>query len=502
MSKMEFDVNKFDEKVDLEYIKNHGRVEKISDSIVFCSGIEFARLHEIVLIDNTYHGVVLNLSEGLAGIGLLEETNSINEGMEVIATKQLFSLNASKEQLGTVINALGERIDGGKAIKESQSVTAFNIAPAIMKIRDVDTPLMTGQLIIDTLTPVGRGQRQLILGSRKTGKTQIAIETILAQKNQNIRCIYVAIGQKMVNISNTFQTLKKQGAMNYTTIVAASASSSLTMQYLVPYAAMGIAEHWRDKGENVLIIFDDLTKHADAYRAITLLLKRPPGREAYPGDIFYIHSSLLERAAQFKTTQGGGSITALPIVELLSDDLTAYIPTNIISITDGQLFLRTDLFNNGQKPAITIGESVSRVGSKAQYPIMRKMSNNIMLILSQYFELKEFMTFDNNLTEENLLIVHKGEILLELFRQDIISGYTLTQATILLYAFQADYFLDVPVQQIYTLKNIIAEKISLDENYEALTQTLLTAHELLGNVQTYFDAFLSAVKEEFVCQEQ
>lgn len=495
----QFDTSKFTDKVDLEYVKDHGRVERIGDGIVFCSGLDSIKMHEVVMINNEYRGIVLDLSEGLVGLGLFEETTKIFEGMEAVSTKKLFSLSAGNEQLGAIINTLGERIDGGEAFNSAVEIPAFNLAPPIMKITDVHRPLMTGQLIIDAITPIGKGQRQLILGNRQTGKTQIGIETILNQKGKDVYCVYVAIGQKMAYIADVAQTLREMGAMTYTTIVAATASQSLTMQYLAPYAAMGLAEYWRDEGKDVLIVFDDLSKHANVYRAITLLFKRPPGREAYPGDIFYIHSSLLERAVQLKECDGGGSITALPLVELLSDDLTAYVPTNIISITDGQLFLKSDLFNSGQKPAISVAESVSRVGSNAQFPIIKKYSQNLMLILSQYFELKEFLTFDNSLSPENLRLIHNGEILLELCKQEVHAGYSLTQATFILYAFQKERLVNIPVQQITDFKNIMTEKLIQRPNYLSYENELQTAKDLNEAMKNDFDLVIEETMEVFVC---
>lgn len=497
-----FNISKFDETLDLDYIKYHGRVERISDGIVFCSGLESAKLHELILIDNKYTGIVLDLSESYLGIGLFEDSPEIKEGMEAVATKQLFKLNASHEQLGTIIDTLGNRIDGGAPISKAVGVPAFNLAQPIMSIEDVSKPLMTGQLIIDALTPIGHGQRQLVLGNRQTGKTQIALETILNQKGKNVRCIYVAIGQKMAYIADIAETLEKSGAMQYTTILSASASTSITMQYLAPYAGMAIAEYWASEGERVVIVFDDLSKHADTYRTISLLFKRPPGREAYPGDIFYIHSSLLERASQLNAANGSGSISALPIIELLSDDLTAYIPTNIISITDGQLYLKSELFNGGQKPAIATGESVSRVGANAQYPLMQEYSSRLMLIISQYSELKEFLTFDNNISKENLIIIKKGQILLELFKQGVQRGYSEAQELILLYAFKHDHMLDMSIPEIAKFKVILIEKLAAELEFSEYNRVVVEETVLPEPMVAVFDTLIASSREALTCPQQ
>ncbi|TLG76754.1 F0F1 ATP synthase subunit alpha [Culicoidibacter larvae] len=473
-----FDADKFELPVDLEYIKNYGRVERVADGIIFCSGLEAARLHEVVIINQQYNGLVLDLGEEFLGVGLFEDTNDICEGMEVVSTKTIFSSPVGDELLGKVINSLSTPMDGSSLGETGKSYPAFNVVPPIMTIDGVSRPLITGLSIIDAITPIGRGQRQLILGNRQTGKTQIAIDTIINQRGQDVRCIYVAIGQKLSYVADVAHTLKTYGALEYTTIVSAAANSSLTMQYLAPYTGMALAEFWRDQGKDVLIVFDNLSKHADAYRAITLLFRRPPGREAYPGDIFYIHSSLLERAVQLNEANGGGSITALPIVETLSDDITSYVPTNVISITDGQLFLRSDLFNSGQKPAVDIGLSVSRVGGDAQHPIVRKLSKNLTLILSQFDELKEFLAFDNSLDEESLKTITNGQILLEIFKQPIVTPNALAQLVLLLFTFQEGFFIDVPIEQVHAFKTVLLEKSLIDTDFSALSQRLPELSEL------------------------
>lgn len=493
-----FNLHKFDEPLDIEYLKDNGQVEKVIDNIVFASGIEDAMLHEIVLVDEQHYGIILNLAEEYLGIGLFNDTTKIEEGMKVTRLKEVFKIPVGDKILERVIDPIGMPIDGKATIKTTEKKSVFNIVPPIMQISSVNRPLITGISVIDTLTPIGRGQRQLILGNRQTGKTQIAIDTIINQKTQKIKCVYVAIGQKLSYIADFIKTLEENNAFEYTTIVSATANSSLTMQYLAPYAGMAIAEYWRDKGEDVLVIFDDLTKHASAYRAINLLFERPPGREAYPGDIFYIHSSLLERAVQLNIKNGGGSITALPIVETLSDDITAYVATNIISITDGQLFLKTELFNSGQKPAIDIGLSVSRVGGDAQYPIIKTLSKNLILILSQYQELKEFLAFDNSLDKESLEIISKGIVLLELFRQPILKPNSVLQLALILFAFQNDYFNDLELTKVKILKDLIIEKSETINYNQTKIDKIFSVAELTPEIKIDFHRFLSDLKAKVV----
>ncbi|MFV0394178.1 MAG: F0F1 ATP synthase subunit alpha [Coprobacillaceae bacterium] len=496
---VKFDMDKFTKDVDWEYIKNNGRVEKISDGIVFCSGLEKVRMHEVVIINQKVKGIVLDLSEGLVGVGILKLDAPILEGDEVCATNQLFSISVGESMVGRVMNALGETLEGkaNEAVYNTANgdKSVFMPTANITDVKDVYRPMMTGILMLDALIPIGKGQRQLILGNRQIGKTQIGIQSILNQKGKDVHCVYVSIGQKMSYIADVVETLTKEDAMKYTTIVATSASDSITMQYLAPYAGMTFAEELRNEGKDVLIIFDDLSKHADIYRTISLLFKRPPGRETYPGDIFYIHSSLLERACQLREEKGGGSITAFPIVELLSDDLTSYIPTNIISITDGQIYLKSELFNQNQKPAISVGESVSRVGSNGQYSLMSKYSSGLMLTLSQYYELSEFLAFDNNLSEENMKMIKDGEILLKLFHQELDQHYSLTQQIFLLYAFKEDYFAKVSLDNLLAVKNQLLIAIREMPNYESIETELTTAKELSSEIKEAFDnIFMTIVR--------
>lgn len=478
MKTIQFDMNKYETHVDLEYLKEHGRVEKISDGVIFCSGLENAALHQAVLIDERHRGVILELNEEFVGIGLIDKTSDILEGMNVSVTDHFIEVNLFDDMAGRIIDTTGKMLYEESDEQPTSSSPLFRVTPEIMTIDSVTRPLNTGLAVIDSITPIGRGQRQLILGNRQSGKTQIAVDTIINQHDQNVHCIYVAIGLKAAYIAEVIETLRNHDALKYSTVVATAASDSLTAQYLTPYAGMAVAEALREQGKDVLIIFDDLTKHADAYRAITLLFNRPPGREAYPGDSFYIHSSLLERAVQMNPEHGGGSITALPMIETLSDDVTAYIPTNVISITDGQLFLKSDLFNRGQKPAVDVGVSVSRIGGDAQHPIIRKLSKNLTLILSQFEELKELLDFGNGLDEGSMKMVTDGRILTELFKQKILSPLSVTDLIVILYAFQNGFLTKVPPAKIESFKGLLLEKAHARNDFIAFSNDIKDISEL------------------------
>ncbi|MWW56359.1 F0F1 ATP synthase subunit alpha, partial [Listeria innocua] len=431
-----------------------------------------------VTIDGRHRGVILELNEEFVGIGLIDKTNDILEGMSVSVTDHFIEVNLFEDMAGRIIDTTGKMLYDVSDEQPTASSPLFCVTPAIMTIDSVTRPLNTGLAVIDSITPIGRGQRQLILGNRQSGKTQIAVDTIINQHNQNVHCIYVAIGLKAAYIAEVIETLRKHGAMDYSTVVATAASDSLTAQYLTPYAGMAVAEALRDQGKDVLIIFDDLTKHADAYRAITLLFNRPPGREAYPGDSFYIHSSLLERAVQMNQDHGGGSITAIPMIETLSDDVTAYIPTNVISITDGQLFLKSDLFNRGQKPAVDVGVSVSRIGGDAQHPIIRKLSKNLTLILSQYEELKELLDFGNALDDGSMKMVTDGRMLTELFKQNILNPLSVTELITILYAFQNDFLTKMAPANVQSFKGLLLEKAHAHEKFEEFSNQIEEISEL------------------------
>jgi F-type H+-transporting ATPase subunit alpha len=475
----EFDIEKFETPVDIDFLQENGQVDSISDGIIFCSGLENSFYNELVIIDGQFHGMVMDLQEELVGIGILEDTNEIKEGMAVKRTGQPISIRISDKIRGGVINPLGESLYRGKSDTEKNYfVPMFSITPPIMSIESVTRPLETGIMILDTLLPIGKGQRQLILGDRQTGKTQIALDTIINQKGKNVHCIFVSIGLKMHYITEVIEALKKNEAMNYTTIVATTSSDSVTSQYLTPYAGMALAESLMKKGEDVLIVLDNLTKHADVYRTISLLFNRPPGREAYPGDIFYIHSSLLERAVQMNEDHKGGSITALPIIETLSNDVSAYVPTNVVSITDGQILLKADLFNSGQKPAVDVNVSVSRIGGDAQQPIIRQLSKGLNLIVSQYYDLKELLDFGNALDEESQIIVDKGRILMEIFKQEECAPLASGETAALLYLLKKDELITLETKQIKSFKLLFLQKLKESEWFDELNRIVQTEKEL------------------------
>lgn len=407
-------------------VENIGTVENVGDGVVSLSGLSKAAMGEIVEFEDGSLGYVLDLSEDTVSVVLLSESENIRTGMTAKKTDVFLTVNVSEEMLGRVLDVTGTPLDGGRAIKGKKRMPMMRIAPGIVERKPVDTPLMFGIKAIDSMIPVGRGQRELIIGDRGTGKTSVIIDAILNQKldpknkdnkRKRVICIYVAIGQKQVNIAQAVARLQDAGAMDYTVVISAAASAPASQQYLAPYAGTAIAEYFAEQGEDVLIAYDDLTRHAWAYRQISLVLKRPAGREAYPGDIFYLHSSLLERAVQFNDDNKGGSITALPVIETQAGDISAYIPTNVISITDGQIFLESDLFNSGIRPAINVGISVSRVGGAAQTQIMRKIAGPLRLNLAQYRSLAAFAQFGSDLDKATQSQLDRGARLTEILKQ-------------------------------------------------------------------------------------
>ena len=389
--------------------KDVGTVMTVGDGVAVVHGLDDAMVSELIEFPGGVYGMVMNLDEDSVGITLLGNADEIREGDEVRRTNRIIEVPVGDELLGRVVNPLGQAIDGQGEIHTAKTRPIERIAPGVMTRKSVDEPLQTGITTIDSIIPIGRGQRELIIGDRETGKTAIAIDTILNQKDQNIYCIYVAIGQKNSTVAQVVNKLKQGGAMDYTTVVSASASEMAPVQYIAPYAGCAIAEEWLEQGKDVLIVYDDLSKHAVAYRTLSLLLKRPPGREAYPGDVFYLHSRLLERACKLNEENGGGSITALPIIETQAGDISAYIPTNVISITDGQIFLQQELFNAGFRPAIDTGLSVSRVGSAAQIKAMKQVSRNLKLELAQYQEMQAFAQFGSDLDDATKATIEHGE---------------------------------------------------------------------------------------------
>ena len=430
-----------------------GHVVSINDGIVIVSGLSNAMLNEIVKFENGVNGMILNLEANCVGVVMLGDYINIKENSKVIRTKQTISVPVGDQLLGRVINALGKPLDGLEDIKYETKMPIEKIAPNVMMRETVSRPLETGILSIDSMFPIGKGQRELIIGDRQTGKTTIAIDTIINQKGKNVKCIYVAIGQKESSVVQIHQTLKKAGAMSYTTIVNASASDLPALIYIAPYTGTTIAEYWLNQGQDVLIVYDDLTKHAINYRTLSLLLRRPPGREAYPGDVFYLHSRLLERSCQLNKKNRGGSITALPIIETQVGDISAYIPTNVISITDGQLFMVSNMFNAGQRPAIDPGLSVSRVGSSAQRTYIKQTAAALKLDLARYNELNSFSQFGSDLDEETKQILNHGERIMALIKQSPNKPYSEINEVLILFAIKYKYIDWIPINFINSFKD-------------------------------------------------
>ncbi|WP_373437756.1 F0F1 ATP synthase subunit alpha [Metamycoplasma equirhinis] len=425
-----------------------GKVITVGDGIALVSGLTNVEHGELVKFECGIFGMALNLEEDLVGIVVMGDDRNIVENSIVTRTQQVISVPVGDKLLGRVINALAEPIDGKGKIGYEIVRPIFKIAPGVMTRKEVTEPLQTGILTIDAMIPIGKGQRELIIGDRQTGKTAIAIDTILNQKYKNVHCIYVAIGQKNSTIAQIVDQLDKHDALSYTTIITASASESAPLQYIAPYTGITIAEEWMAKGQDVLIVYDDLSKHAVAYRTLSLLLRRPPGREAYPGDVFYLHSQLLERAARLNENNGGGSITALPIIETQAEDIAAYIPTNVISITDGQIFTKESLFNSGQRPAIDIGYSVSRVGSAAQTKLMKKIVSSLKLELAQYNEMLSFAQFGSDLDQTTRNVLDHGAKVYEILKQPQYSPYSNLEQIIILFATKYRLINTIPKEEL------------------------------------------------------
>ncbi len=425
-----------------------GHVVEVFDGIAKISGLGDIKASEMVAFSNGEVGVALNLEEDSVGVIILGDFTHIREGDEVKATGKILEVPVSDTQIGRVLNALGEPIDGKGAIKSDKTYPIEKVAPGVVTRQSVDQAVQTGIKAIDALIPIGRGQRELLIGDRQTGKTAIAIDAILNQKGQNMICVYVSIGQKDSKLRKLQTRLEEGGAMAYTIIVSAGSSESSALSYIAPYTGVSIAEFFMDAGRDVLIIYDDLSKHAVAYREISLLLRRPPGREAYPGDVFYLHSRLLERACRRNAKYGGGSITALPIIETQAGDISAYIPTNVISITDGQIFLETDLFYKGIRPAVNVGNSVSRVGSSAQIKAMKKVAGTLKLELAQYRELEAFSQFGSDLDESTKKQLERGKRAVEVLKQPQYAPVKTEHQVVTLYALVKGFMDDVPVAKI------------------------------------------------------
>lgn len=425
-----------------------GTVIQVADGIARIHGLEKAMQGELLEFPGEVYGMVMNLEEDNVGAVLLGSQKNINEGDTVKTTGRVVEVPVGDAMLGRVVNALGQPIDGKGPVATDKYRQIERVASGVISRKSVDTPLQTGIKAIDSMVPIGRGQRELIIGDRQTGKTAIAVDTIINQKGQGVKCIYVAIGQKASTVATIVKTLEEYGAMAYTTIVAATASELAPLQYIAPYSGCAIGEEWMENGEDVLVIYDDLSKHAAAYRTLSLLLKRAPGREAYPGDVFYLHSRLLERAARLADKFGGGSLTALPIIETQAGDVSAYIPTNVISITDGQIYLETEMFNAGFRPAINAGLSVSRVGGSAQIKAMKKIAAPIRTELAQYRELAAFSQFGSELDADTTEKLAQGERLKEILKQPQYKPMPVEKQVIIIYAATKKYLMDIAVDDI------------------------------------------------------
>lgn len=440
-------------------VSNVGTVMQVSDGIARIHGLESAMQGELLEFPGEVEGMVLNLEEDNVGAVLLSDASSISEGDTVKTTGRVVSVPVGDGMLGRVVNALGHPIDGKGPIPSEKTREIERVAPGVITRKSVDTPLQTGIKAIDSMVPIGRGQRELIIGDRQTGKTAIAIDTIINQKGQGVKCIYVAIGQKSSTVANIVKTLEEYGAMDYTTVVASTASELAPLQYIAPYSGCAIGEEWMENGDDVLIIYDDLSKHAAAYRTLSLLLRRPPGREAYPGDVFYLHSRLLERAAKLSDELGGGSLTALPIIETQAGDVSAYIPTNVISITDGQIYLETEMFNAGFRPAVNAGLSVSRVGGAAQIKAMKKIAAPIRVELAQYRELAAFSQFGSELDADTKEKLAQGERIKEVLKQTQYQPMPVADQIMIIYAATKKYLLDIAVADILPFQNALFELV-------------------------------------------
>ena len=483
-----------------EQIKNYtaklettdvGTVIQVADGIARIHGLENAMQGELLEFPGEVYGMVMNLEEDNVGVVLLGDSRAVNEGDVVKTTGRVVEVPVGDALTGRVVNALGQPIDEKGPIDTEKYRPVERVAYGVIDRQAVDTPVQTGIKAIDSMVPIGRGQRELIIGDRQTGKTAIAVDTIINQKGQNMHCIYVAIGQKASTVASIVKTLKEHDAMEYTTVVAATASELAPLQYIAPYAGCAIGEEWMERGEDVLIIYDDLSKHATAYRTLSLLLRRPPGREAYPGDVFYLHSRLLERASRLSEELGGGSLTALPIIETQAGDVSAYIPTNVISITDGQIYLETEMFHAGFRPAINAGLSVSRVGGAAQIKAMKKIAGPIRTELAQYRELAAFAQFGSELDDDTRERLAQGERIKEVLKQPQYQPLAVEKQIVIIYAVTRMYLLDVPVERIAEFEKGLYEFVETKypEIYKAIRET--------GEINSETDALIQKAITEF-----
>ncbi len=476
-------------------VSNVGTVIQVADGIARIHGLEKAMQGELLKFPGDVYGMVLNLEEDNVGAVLLGDNRSVNEGDTVKTTGRVVEVPVGDALTGRVVNALGQPIDGKGPIAADKYRQIERVASGVISRKPVDTPLQTGIKAIDAMVPIGRGQRELIIGDRQTGKTAIAIDTIINQKGQGVHCIYVAIGQKASTVANIVQTLTEYGAMDYTTVVASTASELAPLQYIAPYSGCAIGEEWMERGEDVLVVYDDLSKHAAAYRTLSLLLKRPPGREAYPGDVFYLHSRLLERAARLSDELGGGSLTALPIIETQAGDVSAYIPTNVISITDGQIYLETEMFNSGFRPAINAGLSVSRVGGAAQIKAIKKIAAPIRVELAQYRELASFAQFGSELDADTKEKLAQGERLKEILKQPQYKPMPVEYQVIIIFAATGKFLLDVPVEKIADFEKELFTFI--DTKYPEIPKQIKESKQLGDDTQKALTEAIREFKEQF-----
>ena len=490
-------IENYESKVAVDEV---GTVITLGDGIARVHGLEKVMAGELLSFPHDVSGIAMNLEEDQVGVVLLGDYTEIKEGDEVKRTGRIMSVPVGEGMIGRVVNSLGEPIDDKGPIATSQFIALERIAPGVIQRQPVREPMATGLKAIDSMIPIGRGQRELIIGDRQTGKTAVALDTILNNKTNNLICIYCAIGQKRSSIANVVKTLTDYGAMDYTIVVAASASEPAPMQYIAPYAACAIGEYFRDNGRHALVIYDDLSKHAASYREISLLLRRPPGREAYPGDVFYLHSRLLERAAKLSDKLGGGSLTALPIIETQAGDVSAYIPTNVISITDGQIFLETDLFNSGIRPAVNVGISVSRVGGSEQIKAMRQVAGSMKLELAQYRELAAFAQFGSDLDKATQQQLNRGQRLTELLKQPQFSPLPFSKQILAIFAGTSGYLDDLQVSEVRPFEDALYKYV--DTTNPGLLNEIMEKKQLDDQLKSEMTRLIKETKQQFVSSRE
>ena len=485
-------IKKYEKRLDMVDV---GTVIQVGDGIARIHGLEACMAGELIEFPGEVYGMALNLEEDNVGCVLLGSDKNIKEGDTVKKTGRIVEVPVGEVMIGRVVNALGQPIDGKGPINATKFRPIERVAPGVITRESVNEPLQTGIKAIDSMFPIGRGQRELIIGDRQTGKTALAVDTIINQKDQDVICIYVAIGQKRSTVAQIVDVLEKKGAMDYTIVVSATASELAPLQYIAPYAGVAMGEEFMEEGKDVLIVYDDLSKHATAYRAMSLLLRRPPGREAYPGDVFYLHSRLLERSAKLNVEHGGGSITALPIIETLAGDISAYIPTNVISITDGQIFLETDLFFAGQRPAINTGLSVSRVGGAAQIKAMKKVAGSLKLELAQYRDLAAFAQFGSDLDKATQRRLEQGERMMEILKQPQYSPMKVEDQVVILYTVVNGYLSDVPIGRISQFEKEFLNFVN--NNYPEIINSIKETKDLTEETEKKIQEAIEEFKKSF-----